>query len=80
MRLSDCISFGGTPHINDTLAVFSPTLSVLPLLGPVFPAHAGHMTLLLVFVGMLILLSIAALLGATPDTHRQGSPHGDFKF
>ncbi len=38
------------------------------------------MVLFLVFVGVLLVLVVAALLGATPDTHREVSQHGNFEF
>lgn len=38
------------------------------------------MTLLLVFGALLVLLSIAALMGKVPDTHREVCQHGDFDF
>lgn len=38
------------------------------------------MTLLLVFGAMLVLLTIAALAGKVPDTHREVTQHGDFEF
>ncbi len=38
------------------------------------------MMVLMLFVGMLAVLSVAAALELTPDTHRQVSPHGDFRF
>lgn len=38
------------------------------------------MALLLLFFGMLIVASVAAMLELTPDTHRECSQHGDFEF
>ncbi|MGZ8803209.1 MAG: hypothetical protein ACXWZL_11515 [Mycobacterium sp.] len=38
------------------------------------------MMLLMVFVALLVLLTIAALMGKVPDTHREVSQHGDFDF
>lgn len=38
------------------------------------------MTLLIVFGAMLVVLTIAALAGKVPDTHREVSQHGDFEF
>jgi len=38
------------------------------------------MMVLILFVGMLAVLSVAAARNLTPDTHRQVSRHGDFRF
>lgn len=38
------------------------------------------MMLFLVFLAVLLTLTVAALLGATPDTHREVSQHGNFEF
>lgn len=38
------------------------------------------MTLLIVFGALLMLLTVAALMGKVPDTHRDVCQHGDFEF
>jgi hypothetical protein len=38
------------------------------------------MAMLILFVAMLAILTVAAALGKTPDTHREVTQHGDFRF
>lgn len=38
------------------------------------------MTILLVLLAMLAILAVASGLGMTPDTHRESTRHGDFRF
>lgn len=38
------------------------------------------MTILIAFIAMLVVLTVAAIAEKTPDTHREVSPHGHFEF
>ncbi len=38
------------------------------------------MMVLVLFLAMLAALSVLAVCGLTPDTHREVSRHGDFRF
>lgn len=38
------------------------------------------MMVLMLFIGMLVAVSVAAIRDLIPDTHRQVSQHGDFDF
>lgn len=38
------------------------------------------MAILILFFAFLAILAVAAGLGLTPDTHREETQHGDFKF
>ncbi|CAJ1502369.1 hypothetical protein [[Mycobacterium] burgundiense] len=43
-------------------------------------AKLVFMMVLMLFLGMLVAVSVAAVLDLTPDTHRQASQHGDLQF
>ena len=47
---------------------------------PVGGASLVDMAMLVLFLGMLVAASVAALFELTPDTHRECSQHGDFEF
>lgn len=62
------------------MAEFDRSLTLQTLLAPEPGCHSRLMAMLVIFCGMLVAASIAAVLDLTPDTHRECSQHGHFEF